>query len=70
MPPKRRADSAPGQEESGTKRKSGRSGTKNFYAVRAGHEGPKIYTDYSDCKASVSGYKGAVCKFDSRAAWK
>lgn len=62
MPPKRHAESASAKPDSGLKRKSGRNPTKNFYAVRAGHQGPKIYTDYNECKASVSGYKGAACK--------
>ena len=34
---------------------------KNYYAVRIGKT-PGIYTDWEDCKAQVTGYKGAVFK--------
>ena len=34
---------------------------KNYYAVRIGKI-PGIYTDWEDCKAQVTGYKGAVFK--------
>jgi len=34
---------------------------KNYYAVRIGKT-PGIYTNWEDCKAQVTGYKGAVFK--------
>ena len=34
---------------------------KNYYAVRIG-KNPGIYTNWEDCKAQVTGYKGAVFK--------
>ena len=34
---------------------------KNYYAVRIG-KSPGIYTNWEDCKAQVTGYKGAVFK--------
>ena len=34
---------------------------KNYYAVRIG-KSPGIYTSWEDCKAQVTGYKGAIFK--------
>ena len=34
---------------------------KNYYAVRIGKT-PGIYTSWEDCKAQVTGYKGAIFK--------
>lgn len=34
---------------------------KNYYAVRIG-KSPGIYTNWEDCKAQVTGYKGAIYK--------
>lgn len=33
-----------------------------FYAVAHGRMGPRIYTDWEQCKADVSGFQGAVYK--------
>jgi len=36
-------------------------GQSKFYAVRAGHK-PGVYVDWSDCKESITGFKGASCE--------
>lgn len=43
------------------KRKLDESAPTKYYAVRAGHT-PGVYTSWSDCQESITGFKGANCR--------
>lgn len=51
--------SSPAPTTAGSKRKRG-TGNK-FYAVKAGFQ-PGIYTEWKECLAQITGYKGAICE--------
>ncbi|KAL4898328.1 hypothetical protein BDV59DRAFT_166662 [Aspergillus ambiguus] len=50
---------SPPASTAGTKRKRGSGG--KYYAVKAGHR-PGVYSEWRDCLAQITKYKGAVCE--------
>jgi hypothetical protein len=57
-----RSETAQTTTSSGVKRKRGTE--LKFYAVRHGHA-PGIYHSWGDCKAQITGFKKAICKWNN-----
>jgi hypothetical protein len=49
-----------GVPESASKKRKAANQPK-FYAVRAGRH-PGVYSDWNECKESITGFKGASCE--------